>query len=84
MLAAQPFVVIESLNPPCKLPLDLLHELDKHEDVRPVLNEKFRLKQALDDISSGRPFSGRHQQIDEQQQQQQQQEHASSSVAVAN
>ena len=64
--------------------LDLLHELDKHEDVRPVLNEKFRLKQALDDISSGRPFSGRHQQIDEQQQQQQQQEHASSSVAVAN
>lgn len=57
--------------------LDLLHELDKHEDVRPILDEKFRLRQALDDISRGRPFSGRRQQIDEQQQ-----EHAS--VAVAN
>jgi len=59
--------------------LDLLHELDKHDDVRPVLNEKFRLRQALDDISRGRPFSGRYQQIDEQQQEQ----HSNSSVAVA-
>lgn len=50
--------------------LDLLHELDKHEDVRPVLNAKFRLRQALDDITRGRPFSGRQQQIDEQQQEQ--------------
>jgi len=47
--------------------LELLHELDKHEDVRPVLDAKFRLRQALDDISRGRPFSGRQQQIDEQQ-----------------
>jgi len=50
--------------------LDLLHELDKHEDVRPVLNAKFRLRQALDDITRGRPFSGRQQQIDEQQEEQ--------------
>lgn len=49
--------------------LDLLHELDKHEDVRPVLDAKFRLRQALDDITRGHPFSGRQQQIDEQQQQ---------------
>jgi len=47
--------------------LDLLHELDKHEDVRPVLDKKFRLKKAVDDIVQGRPFSGRLQQIDGQQ-----------------
>lgn len=50
--------------------LDLLHELDKHEDVRPVLDARFRLRQALQDISRDRPFAGRHQQIDEQQQEQ--------------
>lgn len=43
--------------------LDLLHELDKHEDVRPVLDKKFRLKKAAEDILQGRPFSGRLQQI---------------------
>ena len=58
--------------------LDLLHELDKHEDVRPVLDAKFRLRQALDDISRGRPFSGRQQQIDEQKEHGEQ-----ASVAVA-
>lgn len=47
--------------------LDLLNELDQHEDVRPVLDARFRLRQALDDISRGRPFAGRQQQIDEQQ-----------------
>lgn len=52
--------------------LDLLHELDKHEDVRPVLDAKFRLRQALDDISRGRPFVGRQQQIDEQQEEESQ------------
>lgn len=51
--------------------LDLLHELDEHEDVRPVLDAKFGLKRALDDISRGLPFSGRQQQIDEQQQEEQ-------------
>jgi len=59
--------------------LDLLHELDKHEDVRPVLDAKFRLRQALDDISRGRPFVGRQQQIDEQEQQQ---EHINIAVAT--
>eukprot|EP00537_Pseudo-nitzschia_pungens_P002034 CAMPEP_0172356346 /NCGR_PEP_ID=MMETSP1060-20121228/701_1 /TAXON_ID=37318 /ORGANISM="Pseudo-nitzschia pungens, Strain cf. cingulata" /LENGTH=343 /DNA_ID=CAMNT_0013076389 /DNA_START=37 /DNA_END=1068 /DNA_ORIENTATION=+ len=48
--------------------LDLLHELDKHDDVRPVLDARFRLREALDDISRGRPFAGRQQQINEQQQ----------------
>jgi len=47
--------------------LNLLHELDKHEDVRPILDTKFRLRQALEDISRGRPFSGRQQQIDQNQ-----------------
>jgi len=48
--------------------MDLLHELNEHEDVRPVLNARFRLRQALNDISLGRPFSGRQQQINQQQQ----------------
>jgi len=47
--------------------LELLHELDKHEDVRPVLNKKFQLQQVVDDILLGRPLSGRLHQIDEQQ-----------------
>lgn len=46
--------------------MDLLHELDGHDDVRPVLDERFRLRQALDELSRGRPFAGRKQQIDEQ------------------
>jgi hypothetical protein len=55
--------------------MDLIHELDEHEDVRPVLDARFQLRQALNDISLGRPFSGRQQQIDQQQQDQQQQQH---------
>ncbi|KAL3910103.1 MAG: hypothetical protein SGILL_007822 [Bacillariaceae sp.] len=46
--------------------MDLLHELDGHEDVRPVLDERFRLRQALDELSRGRPFQGREQQLDVQ------------------
>jgi len=57
--------------------LDLLHELDKHEDVRPILDAKFRLRQALGNISRGHPFSGREQQIDEQEEEEQ------TSIAVA-
>jgi hypothetical protein len=55
--------------------MDLIHELDEHEDVRPVLDARFQLRQALNDVSLGRPFSGRQQQIDQQDQQQQQQHH---------
>ena len=55
--------------------MDLIHELDDHEDVRPVLDARFQLRQALNDVSLGRPFSGRQQQIDQQDQQQQQQQH---------
>lgn len=55
--------------------MDLIHELDDHEDVRPVLDARFQLRQALNDVSLGRPFSGRQQQIDQQDQQQQQQHH---------
>ncbi len=47
--------------------VDLLTELDGHEDVRPVLDERFRLRQALDELSRGRPFVGRSTQIDRQQ-----------------
>ncbi|KAG7352645.1 phosphoprotein phosphatase [Nitzschia inconspicua] len=46
--------------------MGLLHELDGHDDVRPVLDERFRLRQALDELSRGRPFAGREQQIDQQ------------------
>lgn len=52
--------------------LDLLHELDQEEDVRPTLDARFRLRHALNELSSGRPFAGRDQQLDAQQQQQQQ------------
>jgi CTD small phosphatase-like protein 2 len=51
--------------------LTLLEELEGHKDVRPVLEARFGLKQALDELSSGRPFAARGQQISEQQQQQQ-------------
>jgi Dullard-like phosphatase family protein len=47
--------------------MELLHELDGHDDVRPILDERFRLRQALDELSRGRPFAGREQQIDQQQ-----------------
>lgn len=55
--------------------MDLIHGLDEHEDVRPILDARFQLRQALNDVSLGRPFSGRQQQIDQQDQQQQQQHH---------
>jgi len=55
--------------------MDLIHGLDEHEDVRPILDARFQLRQALNDVSLGRPFSGRQQQIDQQDQQQQQQQH---------
>jgi CTD small phosphatase-like protein 2 len=44
--------------------LDLLHELDQEEDVRPTLDARFRLRHALNELSSGRPFAGRDQQLD--------------------
>mmetsp|Transcript_8011 Transcript_8011/g.14173 ORF Transcript_8011/g.14173 Transcript_8011/m.14173 type:complete len:329 (-) Transcript_8011:228-1214(-) len=51
--------------------MDLLHELDGHDDIRPVLDERFRLRQALDELSRGRPFAGRQQQLDQQQHEEQ-------------
>jgi len=44
--------------------LDLLHELDQEDDVRPTLDARFRLRHALNELSSGRPFAGRDQQLD--------------------
>jgi CTD small phosphatase-like protein 2 len=35
--------------------MELLHELDESEDVRPVLEDKFGLKDALDDVVKGAP-----------------------------
>jgi len=57
--------------------LDLLHELNEEEDVRPFLDARFGLKRALQELSRGRPFAGRNQQLDQQrdEQQQEQQEH---------
>jgi Dullard-like phosphatase family protein len=57
--------------------MDLLTELDDQPDVRPILESRFGLKQALDEIQSGRPTNSRHSQLDVQQQRQQQ------AVAVA-
>lgn len=53
--------------------MDLLDELNAEDDVRPVLDARFSLRQALDELSSGRPFAGRQQQLDQQQDEQQQQ-----------
>ena len=50
--------------------LELLHELDDEEDVRPVLDSRFGLRQALDELSSGRPFTAREQELSEQQEEQ--------------
>jgi hypothetical protein len=50
--------------------LDLLDELDEEHDVRPILDARFGLRQALDELSSGRPFAARDQQISEQQEEQ--------------
>jgi len=47
--------------------LGLLEELEDQEDVRPVLDARFGLKQALQELSKGRGFDGRNQQLDEQQ-----------------
>ena len=63
--------------------MDLIHELDDHEDVRPVLDARFQLRQALNDVSLGRPFSGRQQQIDQQDQQQQQHHHEQQHKRIA-
>jgi Dullard-like phosphatase family protein len=57
--------------------MDLLDELNEQPDVRPILESRFGLKQALDEIQSGRPTNSRHSQLDVQVQQQQQ------AVAVA-
>ena len=51
--------------------MDLLVELDDQPDVRPILESRFGLKQALDEIQSGRPTNSRHSQLDVQQQPQQ-------------
>eukprot|EP00339_Tiarina_fusa_P027512 CAMPEP_0117039570 /NCGR_PEP_ID=MMETSP0472-20121206/27762_1 /TAXON_ID=693140 ORGANISM="Tiarina fusus, Strain LIS" /NCGR_SAMPLE_ID=MMETSP0472 /ASSEMBLY_ACC=CAM_ASM_000603 /LENGTH=315 /DNA_ID=CAMNT_0004750095 /DNA_START=50 /DNA_END=997 /DNA_ORIENTATION=+ len=47
--------------------MDLLDELHDEEDVRPMLDARFGLRQALDELSSGRPFAGRSQELNEQQ-----------------
>jgi Dullard-like phosphatase family protein len=47
--------------------LDLLDELHEEDDVRPMLDARFGLRQALDELSSGRPFAGRSQELNEQQ-----------------
>eukprot|EP00980_Cylindrotheca_fusiformis_P010637 scaffold2366_cov115-Cylindrotheca_fusiformis.AAC.11 len=54
--------------------VDLLHELNQEEDVRPILDARFGLRQALRDLSKGRPFAGRQQQLSEQHKKQQQQQ----------
>lgn len=59
--------------------LDLLQELDEEEDVRPILNARFGLKRALQELSRGRPFSRPSQQLDEQQDE----DHQPQMVAVA-
>jgi Dullard-like phosphatase family protein len=63
--------------------MDLLHELDQEEDVRVVLDARFRLRQALDELSSGRPFAARGQQIDRQREKEGQQQQEQLIVAAA-
>jgi CTD small phosphatase-like protein 2 len=48
--------------------IDLLEDLDSEEDVRPILDARFGLKRALDELSKGRPFSARQQQLSVHQQ----------------
>eukprot|EP01083_Nonionella_stella_P122653 369154_1 len=38
--------------------MELLHELDDSEDVRPILDDKFGLKDALDDVVKGATSMG--------------------------
>lgn len=35
--------------------MELLHELDESEDVRPILDSRFGLKDALEDVVKGAP-----------------------------
>lgn len=51
--------------------LDLLEDLDAKEDVRPLLDARFGLRKALDELSKGRPSPVREQQISEKHQSQQ-------------
>jgi len=46
--------------------LELLHELNEEEDVRPILDSRFGLKRALRKLSHGQPFARQNQQLDEQ------------------
>jgi len=48
---------------------DLLHNLDEEEDVRPVLDSRFGLRESFQKLNKGGSFAGRQFQIDEQQQQ---------------
>lgn len=45
---------------------DLLHNLDEEEDVRPVLDSRFGLRDSFQKLSTGGSFSGRQNQIDVQ------------------
>ena len=47
---------------------DLLHELNEQEDVRPVLDARFGLKDSFQKLSKGGSFAGRQRQIDAQRQ----------------
>jgi Dullard-like phosphatase family protein len=47
--------------------LELLEELNEEDDVRPILDTRFGLKRALQELSHGRPFTRQNQQLDEQQ-----------------
>lgn len=61
--------------------LDLLEELNEEEDVRPILDTRFGLKRALQELSHGRPFTRQNQQLDEQQEEEE--EHQPQLVAAA-
>jgi Dullard-like phosphatase family protein len=63
--------------------LELLDELNKEEDVRPVLESRFGLRQALDELSNGQPFAGRDQQLDQQQGEQQHQQQQGITAAAS-
>lgn len=47
---------------------DLLHDLDEEEDVRPILDARFGLRDSFKKLSKGGSFAGRQNQIDEQRQ----------------
>ena len=48
---------------------DLLHDLDEEEDVRPVLDARFGLRDSFQKLSKGGSFAGRQRQIDAQREQ---------------